>query len=249
MGVRTVAGLAVLALLGLGAGWGVGEVRQPQPADADATPIVASGPSYPHNKPVIIKRDSDFPTLVRNLPSHEETLGKGVNKLTVQIPDGWVRYVREGEVRWYPPPGVPTAADPTTLNTYFMRITLIGQYGQTIGEALDRRISALRGATGVARFHVENRSSDTFNATYVSDQHLRVTLERFISSPAEPDVAFASIAVIGRAIDRDGLTSLLENVTDSAVNSLAAAAAKDDPSDSPSPSASSSPSESASPTP
>lgn len=233
MGVRTVAGLALVALLGLGVGWGVGEARESAPVAVDLTPLPASGPAYPRDKRVVVEPDPDFPALARNLPSHREKVGTGPFALSVDIPDGWQRSLKSfGEWGWYPPPGVPTPSNPATYNTYFMRIRLVGNLHQSITEAMDQRIANLRKATGVANFDVEVRTADTFQATYVTDRHLRVTIERFIDSDREPGVAYATIAVVGRQVDRDGMINLLENVTDSALD---AAEAEDGPSASASP--------------
>lgn len=228
MGVRSVAGLAVLALLGLGLGWGWGDMRESTPTAADLTPLPASGPAYPRDRPVVVEPDNDFPALARNLPLKRTRLGSGPFALSVGVPEGWQRSLKSfGEWGWYPPPGVPSSTNPATYNTYFMRIRLVGNLHQSIDAAIDQRISNLRKATGVANFTLDYRSADTFQATYVSDRHLRVTIERFIDSDREPGVAYATIAVVGREVDRDGMTNLLENVTDSALDAAAAAAQAD----------------------
>ncbi|MBZ5735705.1 hypothetical protein K8Z61_14520 [Nocardioides sp. TRM66260-LWL] len=223
MGLRAPAVVVALALLGTGIGYAAGgrDAATPQELATAPTPVTAVGPAYPRDRPVTVKEDPDDPAMQRNLPTHPETLGGAELGLTVPVPDGWSRTTKTlGEWRFF----IDDPATPGLIvkpDTYFMRITLVGSRHQPVAQALDDRINALAGAQDVRELDVESRSSDTFVGTYVSGGYRRVTMERFISSPGSPGEAYALVALIGRERDRAGLSSLLEKVTDAAVDDLA----------------------------
>ena len=76
---------------------------------------------------------------------------------------------------------------------------------------LDARINALDGAEGVKDFVLETKSADGFIANYVSEGHRRVAMEMYVARP-DSDVAFAWIALVGREVDRAGMTDLLGRI-------------------------------------
>lgn len=209
MAVRLVGAFAVLAIAGVAAGYGVSTLDTTAPLTISvAAPVPGESPSYPSEPEVTVLPDPDFPSLERNLAYRDVHLGTDEFPLDLRVPRGWVGTTpTPGEWRWFPPPG----PDQTT-NTYFIRIRTVSNRYLSVPAAMAERMDNLAGAEGVHDFHVESQSGDTFVATYVFEDHHRVNLERFITNGSS-DVAYASIGVIGREQDRDGLTSLLESVT------------------------------------
>lgn len=202
-------GLGVaLALLGVGiaTGFVVGNVLSPEPASiTTAAPVPAESPSYPVD-PVHVLPDPTNPPLEPALDAHYERVGQEPFTLRIPVPDTWSRTNSNlGEWKWF--------LEGTPLNTYLLRVKLVGNQNLTIPSALSARIDALAGAT--QQFTMESRTVDTFIATYVNDNYRRLTMERFISVTGD-DSAYATIAVIGREVDRAGLSDLLERVTDGA---------------------------------
>lgn len=209
MGLRGALVAMALAVVGALAGGLVAGSRSDAPAAfGPPVPLAAASPAVPTDPPVEISPDPDYPALVRGLPTTRVVVGTAPFTLSVPIPDGWVRSdSAAGEWRWFPGP-------PDDVKyTYFLRVRLIGNDYQSIESALTSRIAALESATAVEDLDVEYRSRDTFVSTYVEGGYKRVSYERFIGTgPADP-TAYASIAVIGRESDRDGLSALLEKVT------------------------------------
>ena len=149
--------------------------------------------------------DSVFPALTPGLRTHPETVGVPPFALTVPIPQGWVRSnPAPGEWRWYP-------SDKFEFNTYFLRVRLVGNRYQPVPDALAERMNALRDAADVAELNVEETTANSFRATYVADEHRRVTMERFLPGPTGN--AFAWIALIGREFDRAGMADLFPTIT------------------------------------
>ncbi|WP_182524945.1 hypothetical protein [Nocardioides dongkuii] len=209
MTARGLVAALALALVGLAAGYGVGALRGGEPGTIPvAAPLPAASPAYPRDPEVTVRPDPDFPTLERNLPVRPVRLGEPPFDLRLLVPRGWIRSdATMGASQWYPPPGPDL-----TENTYFLRVRFVASLFTGVEEARDARIEALGSASGISELDVESRSADTFVATYVSEGYRRVTMERFVTDGRSGN-AFASIAVIGREEDRDGLTSLLEAVT------------------------------------
>jgi hypothetical protein len=207
-------GLVVTVLcagLGLAAGVALARVTTDEPAvGGTATPLPAASPSYPFDPPVEVVADPDDPPLERGLPTHDERIGQGPFVLGLPVPDGWQRTNSNfGEWKWTPPLG----PDGDNDYTYFLRVKLVGNQNLTIAGALQDRIQAVDLASGTEEFDLESQTPDTFTSTYVLEGHRRLAIERFISIDGT-DHAFANIAVVGRLVDREGLTDLMETVTD-----------------------------------
>lgn len=200
---------ALLAVVGVAGGYGVGALQTTAPATISvAAPVPAQDPSYPTVPEVTVLPDPDFPTLARNLDYRTVQIGTDEFPLELQVPRGWIGTTpTPGEWRWYPPPGPDQ-----TSNTYFLRVRTVANQYAAVPTALEERIADLSGAESVSDFDLESQSADTFVATYVSSEHTRVAMERFITDGASEN-AYAWIAVVGRERDRDGLTSLLESVS------------------------------------
>ncbi len=99
--------------------------------------------------------------------------------------------------------------------SYGMRVDVIAGGGQSVQSARQSRESALRSALQQGSFsdlEITEDGNVGFTAKYVQDGFQRFSLERFFSGP-DPDQAFASVAVYGRARDVTGLSDLLERVS------------------------------------
>ncbi|MSZ77117.1 MAG: hypothetical protein F2667_08445 [Actinobacteria bacterium] len=212
MGVRAVGVVLVLAALGAAGGIGLAQAQDEQPVALDTVaPVVGTGPTYPRDPRVRVLPDPDFPILARGLATKQVRIGIAPYTLTFDVPKGWSRFDSTfGEWRWYPPDWVK--------NTYFIRVRLIGNQFRTVADALQDRIDDLSGADAVTDFHLDYQSADTFVASYLTAEHRILTMERYIGSDDSPGTAYASLAVIGRMVDRDGMTALLESLTASATS-------------------------------
>ncbi len=201
----------VVALMAIGAAGGylLGTNSEPEPTAYDGpSPIAAESPSYPVD-PLELLEDPDFPSLLPGVGLRETRVGAEPFDLRLQVPAGWVRTVPQAsEWRWYPPPG-------DVLNTYFLRVRLIGNQYQPIATMLEARINALDGAEGVKDFVLESQSTNGFIANYVNERHRRVAMEMYVAEPGS-DVAFAWIGLVGREVDREGMADLLGRLIEAA---------------------------------
>ncbi len=167
-------------------------------------PVAAVSPSYPVI-PVVVLPDPDLPALRAGLPLHRVGVGTAPFDLSVPVPRGWEQSIPSaGEWRWYPPPRA-------VLNTYFLRVRLIGNQYQSVDRAVAARLDALRSADDVEELEVLSSAGDGFVAEYVSKGYRRVTMETYVAQPGT-DVAYALIALIGRREDRAGMTDLFDRV-------------------------------------
>ena len=169
-------------------------------------PVAAVSPSYPVN-PVVVLPDSDRPALQPGLPLRRATVGVAPFDLTMPVPRGWDRSVPSaGEWRWYPPPG-------NVVNTYFLRVRLIGNQYQPVDHAVDARLDALRSSENVTGLEVLSRTDTSFVAEYVSDGYRRVTMEAYLAQDSDDsDAAYAWIALVGRRADRNGMNDLFARI-------------------------------------
>ncbi len=208
MRVRWIGLMLALVALGVAAGYGIGALRQPGPTTfARARPVPASDPSIPVIPPQVLPDPTTPPPLATGLRLVSRTVGDPPFELVVPVPRGWVQTnPTSGEFRWYPPPGPQQ-----TLNTYFLRVRLIGNSYRTVTAARDGRIGDLQNAADVDDFHLESESTGGFVASYVADEHRRVAMEEFLAPSGQP-FADAWIALIGRESDRSGLADLLPRI-------------------------------------
>lgn len=185
------------------AGYGVAALREESPITFAAEPVPAASPSYPAI-PVLVLPDPDRPALQTGVPLQEVAVGTAPYDFRLPIPIGWMRTnPASAEWHWSPPPGFQK-------NTYFIRVKLLGNQFLPVGAAADARLSALENADDVKDLHVETRDADTLVTNYVADQHRRISMESFVADSSGN--AYASIAVIGREADRDGLADLFARI-------------------------------------
>ncbi|MFC5492084.1 hypothetical protein [Nocardioides caricicola] len=205
MRVRWIGLALALVLLGLAAGYAAGSEADDGPRHLDeAHPIEAVEPSWP-GAPTKVVPDSAYPALAAGVRTRPETVGSPPFPLSLPVPRGWVRTnPTSGEWRWYPD-------DDYEQNTYFLRVRQIGNLYSPVPKALADRITALDDAESVKDFDVESQTADSFTATYVSDEHRRLAMERFLPGP--DGNAIASVALIGRIADRDGMVDLFPRIT------------------------------------
>jgi hypothetical protein len=212
MRVRWIGLTLALVLVGAAAGYGLGVLRQDEPTTfAAAEPVPAQSPSIPVLPVRVVPDPATPPPLQPGQRLVPRTVGTAPFDLVVPVPKGWVRTnPTSGEWRWYPQPGPDQ-----TLNTYFLRVRLIGNSYQTITAALQNRIASLENADEVGDFHLEKQTGASFVASYVNGLHRRVAMEAF-TNPNGLDTAYAWIALIGRESDRPGLRDLFPRVVDGA---------------------------------
>jgi hypothetical protein len=135
------------------------------------------------------------------IPLRLEPGGSGVR---VAIPIGWHENRPEGKDFW-------TFAEPSNFhNTYSLRVSILSRSTSSKKAAMAARIAQLEDAENngdIQDFEVTVQTDDTFEATYVADDHLRFTTERFVSFGGSE--ASASVAVTGREVDEPGMGDLL----------------------------------------
>lgn len=206
MRVRWIGLTLVLAVAGGAVGYELGAPDDPAPvAFEPAAPVPASDPALPFD---VVRVDPDpiYPTLEPGIALVPQRLGTRPFDVTMPTPKGWPRTnPTAGEWRWFPD-------DPLdVLNTYFVRLRLVGNGYSSVPAALDSRITALRDAPEVKDFTLEQRDRTSFVATYVAEAHRRVAFERFF--PDADGFAYAYVAVIGREQDRAGLADLFARIS------------------------------------
>lgn len=211
MRVRWIGLALALVLVGGGAGYALGQSREDEPARISAEPVPAQSPSYPINEYDVLP-DPGIAPLATGLPLHPAKFRTGDLQMRASAPTGWRRAVLQGGDSWnFADPDVPQP-------TYMLRVGLIAGDRASLNAAREFRISKLEDAEAngdLEHLVVEDRSDDGFTATYLSGGHLRVTMERFLAQPGSTQ-AYATIAVVGRDRDREGMADLLERVTASA---------------------------------
>lgn len=172
------------------------------------SPVAAVSPSFPAEPPDV-RPDPTFPALETGVGLRPIRIGDKPFDLKLQVPVGWVQTIPQAsEWKFFPPPG-------DVLNTYFLRVRLVGNQYQPVATILEARINALDGAESVKDFVVESRTADGFVANYVNDGYRCVEMNRWVPSP-DGGPAFAWIGLVGREVDREAMTDLLARIVDSA---------------------------------
>ncbi|GAA1776672.1 hypothetical protein GCM10009795_023440 [Nocardioides hankookensis] len=211
MRVRWIGLALALALVGGAAGYALGQSAEDGPAGISAGPVPAVSPSYPVNEYVVVP-DPGIAPLATDLPLHTAKFKTGDLRMTASAPVGWARETLQGADSWnFADRDVPQP-------TYLLRVGLIAGDRASLNAAREFRISKLEDAESngdLEHLVVEERLDDGFTATYLSGGHLRVTMERFLAQPGSTQ-AYATIAVVGRDRDREGMADLLERAAASA---------------------------------
>lgn len=212
MDARALGVAALLAALGVAGGYWLAAASEGEPERVRlAAPVPGESPSYPSDPEVEVLPDPTTPALAPSVPLHVERVGTRAFGMRLPVPDGWVRTRTDlVEAKWKPP-GTPES-------TYLLRVKIVSGQRVTIEEALRERLDALRADEGVQEFEVEASTADTFVASYVVDSYRRLAMERYVSLDGS-DTAFATIVVVGRLADRDGMADLLARVTQGAERS------------------------------
>jgi hypothetical protein len=102
------------------------------------------------------------------------------------------------------------------LNTYTLRINIVRGQNVSIAAAKAGRIAALQDAEDngdIDDFETTANTSDAFEASYIDDGYLRLTMEKWVSFDGSH--AYAEAAVTGRTVDEEGLRDLLTRTVDS----------------------------------
>ncbi|WP_205472864.1 hypothetical protein [Nocardioides sp. SYSU D00038] len=198
---RTVVLAAVAAVLAGGLGYLVGWVADAPTSLGGVAPVPATSPSVPAGR-VEVSPDPADPPLAPGLPLRLDTVGSSF-PVELQVPERWQRTTSD-EVEWkWKPPGLPE-------NTYFLRVGLVSSQRLTLAAAVQRRLDLLR--ADVDELVVEERTGDSLRITYVTGGHRRLALERWLSVDGS-DAAQVTVAVIGREVDRAGLTDLMARIS------------------------------------
>jgi hypothetical protein len=212
---RALGVAVVLLCVGVAGGYAVADRSQQEPVGSDTLePVPAQSPAVPTPPEQTYLPDPETEPLAPDLPSKPVDLrvsrrGLGV---TVDIPEGWHQnQVAETNMWNFVKPGNP-------FYTYLLRVNVVRLQNVSISVVKDSRITALEesdsDADGAVKdFIVTAQSDDTFEATYTSGGYQRFTMEKFVSF--DDSHAYASVAVTGRAVDKEGLRDLLNRTVDS----------------------------------
>ncbi|WP_244930487.1 hypothetical protein [Nocardioides sp. W7] len=207
MTARTLGIALALAVAGAVGGYAVGAVNADEPRTISmALPVPAASPSYPVNE-YDVKPDPDDPALKPGLALVETRLSAAGSKLVTGVPTAW-KAGGEGNYRTFVVAGNP-------LNTYQLRVGIFTDK-QSVGVKRIARLGALDEAEdndALQNLVVESETDDGFVASYLQHGYRRVTMERFLTLGGTS--AYATVAVIGREIDRPGLEDLLARVSGS----------------------------------
>lgn len=212
---RTLGVAVVLLGVGGAVGYAVADRTEPEPVRAsEAAPVPAVSPAVPTPPALDIYPDPDAPALEPGVPTTVEELrrtkrGSGVS---VAVPDGWIQNRLPDSETWTFSPAI------NTRNTYTMRIEFTAGERQSVSVAKTARIAALQSAQtegNLEGLEITAGSRDGFEATYVDQGYLRLTMERWVAS-SPGGTAYAEIAVTGRTVDEEGLRDLLAQAVESA---------------------------------
>ena len=208
---RVLGLVLVMLLLGVGAGYVVAGATHEEPVVADrAGPVPAESPAYPTPPVFDVLPDPDTPPLEPGIPSERVRLRTDRDRgqtLFVDQPTGWTNRRLGDNWHW--------AIDENPLNTYVLRVGLTEGLHQSVAVAKAARIAAFEDAEAngdLENFTIETQTDDTLIATYIADDHLRLTMERWVAF-GDSNIASAVVAVTGRTVDRTGLMDLLERTT------------------------------------
>ena len=201
-----------LCLLGAGVGYVGARVLDDSeaPTSFAALPIPASSPSYPVTE-YDVRPDPGVAPLPADVDLRRMTLREAGEQVSVLAPRGWLRVAVEPGAAWN-----FTRAD-YPLNTYLLRVTLLGGQRISTSVAATARIAALHAAERDGNMEavvVEQESEAGFVATYLQGGYRRVLMERYTTLGT--GTAQVSVAVTGREVDRPGMADLLERVLASA---------------------------------
>lgn len=215
MKIRLALALLLLLVVGGGVGYAVGAQDEPETEARTTFPSAAPVPAANPRLPVqIIEPDPDDPALEPAIPLTTTTLvplkanGKPAKEqLELPVPDGWVMS-RPNPTRWqYVVAGNDALA-------YGLRIDFLGDTGNSVESAIQRREAALRSAKYQHFFtdlDITSDDSNGFEAVYVQDDHERHSVERFFPGP--DGLAYATVSVYGRARDLEGMRDLLDRIS------------------------------------
>ncbi len=212
MSTRVLGVLLALALLGVAAGYAGQRAldADDSPASFAALPVPASSPSYPVNEYDVLP-DPGVAPLPTDVALRRMTLREGGERVSVAAPGSWRRVAVEPGAAW----NFSRADYP--VNTYLLRVTLLGGQRISTSVAATARLAALRAAErdgNMEAVTVETQDEDGFVATYLQDGYRRVLMERY--STLGDSTAQLAVAVTGREVDRTGMADLLERVLASA---------------------------------
>jgi hypothetical protein len=211
---RTLGVAVVLLCVGLAGGYALADRASDAPATSRTLqPVPAVSPAVPTPPQFEILPDPTAEALGPDLPNHEEELritrrGAGASLV---VPDGWLQSRLPDSQTWSYAPEI------NTKNTYGMRVSLMIGQRLAITVAKTARLAALQSAEddgNIEGLEITAQTDDSFQATYILEGYLKVTMERWVAG--DDGLAYADIAVTGRTVDQEGMGDLLARAVESA---------------------------------
>ncbi len=204
---RALGVAAVLLCVGVAGGYAVADRTTDKPSqDTAVEPVPAVSPAVPTPPEFDVRPDPTAEALLPDLPNHEEDLritkrGPGIS---IFVPDDWRSARLPDSQTWN------FAPDINIKNTYMLRANLMIGQRLAVTVAKTARLAALESAEddgNIEGLEITAETDDSFEATYIVEGYLKVTMESWVADDA--GTAYADIAVTGRTVDEEGLRDLL----------------------------------------
>ena len=187
MAWRGTGALLALGLIGCGGGFAVAAATSGAPEGSEPLP---SWRRVPPTRRPSRSPSSPTPTSRRCCPAsslRRVPLGDPPYDVSALVPRGWIRN-DTGVLR-----RVELGASGAPLNSYVLRVKLVGNLRATVPSALAERMARLEAAAAIQRFNLESQGPDSFVATYVQVDpendpfagYTRLTMERFLTLPGQ----------------------------------------------------------------
>ncbi|MGL5827791.1 MAG: hypothetical protein ACRCYU_23735 [Nocardioides sp.] len=207
---RTLLITATAVVAGLTVGLLGGLAFRAKPAETEQAPVFAQSPSAPVPVVVTVVADpQEPPALSPQLNYRQVIVGSPPFSSTVEVPQGWEEFPLEaGESRWTPPGN--------REDTHSLRVERVVSERRTTQQMVDTRADDLTDDTSITGLDILTRGDDSLTYSYINQRdRRRWGMLRWM--PAEPGgLAELELSVTGRAMDRAGLTALLEHTAQTA---------------------------------
>ncbi len=199
-GSAAVAGLLVAGVVG---GYAAAYALDVEPATPGAAvPIAARSPRLPVDPLPTVNAQPAVPALATDLPMRETRLGNAGFLLAHPVPVGWARISSStNDVKWKKPKN--------PADTYILRVKRLVSREVTVDEMIENRIDEL--SDDKDRLHIEERTDNSLEYTYVSDGFPRHGFLVWLDVRAT-GFADVEIAVTGREVDAPGAGQLITRV-------------------------------------
>jgi hypothetical protein len=204
MGMRGVAAVLALALVGLAGGYAAADLLREAPSViGTARPVQASNPSIPVDPERPYAPDIDYPALRPGLEYVPRTLGDPPFRWSYRAPAGWTPTVESfEEIRWRP-------ADEPLVGGFSLRVKLTNEH-KSPPAMLEQKLAALQ--ESYDDVEVLGRTQDLLSISFRDSSNNRLRFNSFRWFGTLDASETFEMSVVGREVDREGLDDLFEQV-------------------------------------